>query len=65
MFHILNGVVVTRVCILVKPIRLYLRSVHLAALYLNEIINIEKMGTMSSDNSFKLLDLEKEKRKNA
>lgn len=41
---------VTRVDRLVKLIRLHLRSVHLAALYLNEVISMEKMGTVSSDN---------------
>ena len=40
----------------------YLIYVHLAAIYLNKVINIEKIGSVSSDNSFKLLGLEKEKK---
>lgn len=61
----LNGVVVTWACRLVRSIRLYLRSVYIAALYFNEVTSLEKMGTVNSDNSLKHLGLEKEKRKNA
>lgn len=58
--------VVTSVSILIKTYQtVYLRTVNLAALYLNEVINIEKTGSVSSDNSFKLLGLEKEKRNKA
>lgn len=52
--------------ILIKTYQnVYLRTVNLAALYFNEVINIEKTGSVSSDNSFKLLGLEKEKRNKA
>lgn len=56
MFYALRGVVVTRLYILVNTYQtVYLTSVHLAAVYLNEVISIEKIGTVSSDNSLNYL----------
>lgn len=56
MSYTLNGMVVTGVCILFTTYpTVYLRSVHLSALYFNEVISIEKMGKVSSDNSINCL----------
>ena len=55
--------VVTLLYILTKTSQTeFLISVHLAALCINEVITIEKTGTLISDNSSNVLGLETEKK---
>lgn len=66
MSYNLNGMAVTEVCILFTTYpTVYLRSVHLSALYFNEVISIEKNGKSEFRQFNKLLSLETEKRNKA